>query len=230
MWPKNLKKYHSILELRDYSKKVKVDFKRNELRAKVKIAVIDDDSFKPRSNLENYGFQFDELQDIKSIEKVMPYDIVICDLMDVGVNFDAAAGGASIIGEIKRNFPAKFVIAYTGARANSPEANSAKEFADLYLRKDIEISKLVSELDDAIDYSLDPYDKWIITRQGLIDLDIDIREIVKLEDAYVVSVKEKDASLSKFQAAVRTAGISGHAKAIAQGLTASVIYGILFPA
>ncbi|WP_420024759.1 hypothetical protein ACN9JG_22875 (plasmid) [Cereibacter azotoformans] len=230
MWLKTLSKYQSVLEIRDFSKKSKAKFNRKELRAKVKIGVIDDDSFKPRANLENYGFQFDELQDITSIDKVIPYDVVICDLMDVGVNFDAAAGGASIIQEIKRNFPAKFIIAYTGARGNSPEASSAKEFADLFLKKDILISDLVSELDQAIDYSLDPYEKWVITRQGLIDLDIDIREVVKLEDAYVSSVKEEDANLSKFQSAIKGAGISGHAKAIAQSLVASVIYGILFSA
>lgn len=230
MWPKKLEKYHSILEIKDYIKSTKIEFKRNDLRGKIKICVIDDDSFKPRANLENYGFQFDELQDIKSIEKVSPYDVVICDLMDVGVNFDVARGGASIIGEIKNNFPAKFVIAYTGARANSVEANAAKEYADLYLKKDIEITDLVAELDSAIDYSLDPYERWIITRQSLIDLDVDLREVLKLEDAYVTSVIEKDSNLATFRSAIQGSGISGHAKGMAQSLAASIVYGILFPA
>lgn len=229
MWPKKLEKYHSILEIRDYITSKKIEFKRNDLRGRIKIAVIDDDSFKPRSNLENYGFQFDELQDIKSVEKVSPYDIVICDLMDVGMNFDSAAGGASIIGEIKRNYPTKFIIAYTGARANSPESIAAKEYADSYIKKDTEITKIVTELDDAIDYSLDPYEKWIITRQGLIDLDVDLREILKLEDAYVQSIISKDAGLQTFHSAISVAAISGHAKSIAQSLAASIIYGILFP-
>ncbi|MEH7827531.1 hypothetical protein [Gemmobacter denitrificans] len=229
MWPKKLEKYRSILEIRDYIKSKKVEFKRNDLRGKIKIAVIDDDSFKPRPNLENYGFQFDELQDIKSIEKISKYDIVICDLMDVGTNFDSAIGGASIIGEIKRNYPSKYVIAYTGARANSPESIAAKEYADAHVKKDTEITKLVSELDEAIDYSLDPYEKWIITRQGLIDLDVDLREVVKLEDAYVQSVLSKDANLQGFKSAIISAAIPGHAKAIAQSLAASVIYRILFP-
>lgn len=227
-WPKALAKYHSALEIRDFAKIARVEFKRNELRSQVKICVIDDDSFRARPNLENYGFQFDELQDIRTVDKVRPYEVVICDLMDVGKNFDAAAGGASIISEIKRNYPTKFVIAYSGARSNSQEASSARDYADRFLKKDIEISKLVAELDNAIDYSLDPYEKWTVTRQELIDLEVDLREILKLEDAYVSSVLAKDSSLKKFANAVNSASITGHAKAISQSLVASIIYEILF--
>src|SRR5690606_38120807 len=99
---------------------------------------------------------------------VADYDIILCDLMGVGVNFDQSIGGASIIREIKENYPTKYVIAYTGARANASESNAAKEFADDFLKKDAEISTWVERLDEAIEFSSNPYERWLVTRQSLI--------------------------------------------------------------
>ena len=228
MWSKGINRYQSALQIKDHAKKSRIGKTQNELRQAIKIAIIDDEQFKPRSNLESYGYRFDELQDIRSIEQVREYDIILCDLMGVGHNFDSAIGGASVIKEIKLNYPVKFIIAYTGARSNSAEANAAREYADLHLKKDIEISSWVQELDAAIDFSLDPYQRWVITRQGLLDFEVDLREIVKLEDAYVTSISQGDSKLEAFRHAIGVAQLSGHAKAIAQSLAASVIYGILF--
>ncbi|QRZ15730.1 hypothetical protein JWJ88_15580 [Paracoccus methylovorus] len=199
-----------------------------DIRSSVKIAIIDDEKFKAHANLTTYGYKIQELPDIKSLDDISDFDVIICDLMGVGQNFDKSIGGASVIKEIKDNYPTKYVIAYTGARSNTPEANVAKQFSDDFIKKDDDITKLVSKLDEAIDIASDPYERWLITRQGLIDLEIDLRKILELESAYVEAIDSNDREFSEVKAILRGADLGGHAKGIIQSLIASGIWAIVF--
>ncbi|GLQ06061.1 hypothetical protein GCM10007924_12820 [Sneathiella chinensis] len=201
---------------------------QQELRGSTRIAIIDDEKFKAYNNLTTYGYNIKELPDITSLDQVVGFDIILCDLMGVGQNFDSSIGGASIIREIKENYPTKFVIAYSGARGNSAEANAAKRYADEFIKKDEEITKWVEKLDRAIEFSSDPYQRWLVTRQGLIDHEVDIRRIVELESAYVEAIKNHDQDFSKVKKMLETIDIGGNAKGIVQSLIASAIYSIIF--
>lgn len=227
-WPKTLNSYSSILELRDDAKLSRISKPVNEIRSSVKIAIIDDEKFRPLPNLTSYGYRITELPDIKSILETKEYDIVFCDLMGVGNNFDQSLGGASIIKEIKKNYPSKGVIAYTGSRANTSEAIAARKFADDFVKKDAEISQWVETLDRAINIAIDPYHRWIAARQGLMDIDVDIRRIVELESSYVDALKAKDPHFTKLNELARKAEIGGHARGIVQGLISSAIYSLIF--
>jgi CheY-like chemotaxis protein len=228
LWPKSLNSYSSILEVKDFARAHRTTKSRMEIRSTVKIVVIDDEKFVARSNLANYGFDITELPDLKSITEIRGFDIILCDLMGVGNNFDRSIGGASIIKEIKYNYPTKFVIAYTGARQNTAEAQAAKTYADDFIKKDADVSKWVEELDDAIEYSSDPYNRWVIARDGLLSSEIDIRKIVEIESAYVDAIKSKDQKFEKVSEILTKADIGGNAKAIVQGLISSAIYAIVF--
>jgi len=228
VWPKLLYSFSSIKELRDYSKDSKIFNSKKEIRSTAKIAVIDDEKLRARPNLETYGYNITEFPDIRSINEVSDFDVILCDLMGIGKNFDQSVGGASIIREIKENFPTKVVIAYTGARSNAAESTVAKEFADGFIKKDAEISKLVERLDEAIEAASDPYRRWIVARQGLIDEEVDIRRIVELESAYVRSVKSSDSSFKDLVEVSTKMDISGHAKSIIQNLISSAIYSFIF--
>lgn len=226
--PKPLSAYRSVIELRDHSKGKKASMSPKDIRSSVKIAIIDDEKFKAHANLTTYGYKIQELPDIKSLDDISDFDVIICDLMGVGQNFDKSIGGASVIKEIKDNYPTKYVIAYTGARSNTPEANVAKQFSDDFIKKDDDITKLVSKLDEAIDIASDPYERWLITRQGLIDLEIDLRKILELESAYVEAIDSNDREFSEVKAILRGADLGGHAKGIIQSLIASGIWAIVF--
>ncbi len=226
--PKPLSAYRSVIELRDHSKNKKVSMSQKEIRSAVKIAIIDDEKFKAHSNLTTYGYKIEELPDIKSLDDISDFDVIICDLMGVGQNFDKSIGGASIIKEIKDNYPTKYVIAYTGARSNTAEASAAKQFSDDFIKKDDDITKLVGKLDDAIDIASDPYERWLTTRQGLIDLEIDLRKILELESAYVEAINSNDKDFSEVGAILKGADLGGHAKGIVQSLIASGIWSIVF--
>lgn len=223
MLPMFLNSYRSALDLRDVARAVRSSKPQNQLRATVRIVVIDDEKFQAFSNLSSYGYNISELPDIKSISDIESYDIVLCDLMGVGKNFDKTIGGASIIREIKKNYPTKFVVAYSGARANSIEASAAREYADEFIKKDEDISRWVERLDAIIETVVDPYEMWLVARQGLIDNEIDIRRIVELEDAYVRSINTKDANFGPLRKLIVKIDLRGNSKAIIQGLISSAI-------
>lgn len=230
MLPKPLSAYRSVIELREHSNGKKASMSQKDIRSSVKIAIIDDEKFKAHSNLTTYGYKIQELPDIKSLDEVKDFDVIICDLMGVGQNFDKSIGGASIIKELKDNYPTKYVIAYTGARSNTAEANVAKQFSDDFIKKDDDITKLVGKLDEAIDIASDPYERWLITRQGLIDLEIDLRKILELESAYVEAIDSNDSEFSEIKTILKEADLGGHAKGIVQSLIASGIWKIVFAA
>ncbi|WP_054312270.1 hypothetical protein [Mesorhizobium sp. 1M-11] len=228
MWPKLLNSYRSVLELRDFARITRSSKPQKQLRAAARIAVIDDEKFQAFSNLTSYGYNITELPDLRSVSEVENFDIVLCDLMGVGNNFDKSIGGASIIGEIKRNYPTKFVVAYSGARANSNESAAAREVADEFIKKDADISKWVERLDEIIHTVVDPYQMWLVARQGLIDNEIDIRRIIELEDAYVRSIANKDKDFSYVKKTLGKIDLGGNAKAIVQGLISSAIFALVF--
>ncbi len=223
-----LNSYKSALEIRDFAKQNNLRKTKADIRGSVKIAVIDDEKFVALNNLKSHGYDVAELPDISRIQEISEYDIILCDLMGVGKNFDANAGGGSIIREIKKNYPTKFVIAYTGARANSSEAILAKESCDGFLKKDADMSEWTDTLDQCVEHLLDPYLMWRDARQQLLEIETDIREVVRLENAYVKAVLSRDKSFSELRSRVRRADLSGNAKAIIQSLVASTIYGFIF--
>lgn len=227
MWPKSLNSYRSIQELRDVARAMRSSQPQNKLRSTVRIAVVDDEKFLPFANLTSYGYNITELPDVRNISDIESYDIVLCDLMGVGLHFDKSIGGASIIAEIKKNYPTKFVVAYSGARSNSTEAVAARDYADEFIKKDADISKWVERLDEIISTVIDPYEMWLVARQGLINNEIDIRRVVELEDAYVTSLKNKDISFQLLRSFIAKVDLGGNSKAIIQGLISSAIFALV---
>lgn len=223
-----LNSYHSVLEIRDFAKKNKVMQTKADLRGAVKIAVIDDEKFAAFSNLKSYGYNITELQDISKISEVSDFDIVLSDLMGVGRNFDSSIGGASLIREIKANYPTKIVIAYTGARANTAESIAAKEYCDHFLKKDADMTEWTEMLDAYVDQVADPYQMWIAARQDLLDHEMDIRDVLRLENAYVHAVLSKDSEFKDLKRQFSKIDLNGHAKGILQSLIASAIFTLVF--
>lgn len=223
-----LQTYKSVLEIRDFAKKDKLNKTQADIRGAVKIAVIDDEKFQPMSNLKSYGYNITLLDDISKISEVEGFDIVLSDLMGVGVHFDKAIGGASVIKEIKANYPTKIVIAYTGARANSGEAIAAKDYCDHFLKKDADLTEWSEMLDAFVQQVIDPYKMWLNARDGLLDLELDLKDVLKLEDAYVRSVLARDEEFKSIHQVLAKADISGNARGIVQSLIASAIYGLIF--
>lgn len=194
-------------------------------RSSVPIAVIDDEQFKAEHNLKNVGYNITYLGDIKNIREIEPYNIILCDLQGVGRHLDNRKQGAFIIDEIKRNHPEKFVLAYTGGALDDEITVQAQLYADYFIRKDADMDEWRDKLDEVIGVLSNPIEVWRRQRAALIDADVNTLDILRLEDAYVRSVKSGDPST--YIDFVRSSGLNPDVRSVANSLIASGIFKIL---
>jgi len=160
------------------------------LRARVPIVVIDDQGFAYLDVLRNHGFSIQLLNDITDIKAVESYPIVVCDVRGVGKSFGSTFEGAHVISEIKKHYPNKILIVYTGQRFDA-SFNQYFALCDSSIKKDAESEQWVEVLDNAIAAFVDPIAEWKKLRDYLIDLDVPTIRIAELEDSYVSAVLEK---------------------------------------
>ena len=86
-----------------------------ELKRRFDIGVLDDEPFVQANALRAHGFRIVELGgDIKSVEQVASYPIVVCDIKGVGRAFGSKYEGAHVLSEIRKAYPDKYLIAFTG--------------------------------------------------------------------------------------------------------------------
>lgn len=192
-------------------------------RAAIRIAVIDDQPFLPQTNLQSYGYTVTPIGDLKSIPEVRDFHIVLCDVMGVGRHFDAKTQGATLISEIKKTYPEKVVIAYTGGAMNDPAVRSARERADMLIRKDADGEEWTTKLDGISQQAVDPHIMWQKIRSRFVELDVDTKDILLLEDAYVRSVLH-GGLLSDLDSVASNLNVNTDVRAIIQGLASSAIY------
>lgn len=190
-------------------------------RSKVSIAIIDDEPFTAQQNLTNHGYDVHPIGDIKKLDEIDAYNIILCDLAGVGLNFNEQYQGAYLIDEIKRNHPEKFVVAYTGGAPNDEITQRANKAADTFIRKDANMEEWRDKLDDLIERLCDPVIVWRRQRDALVKQNVATLDILRLEDAFVKSVEIGEPAV--FQKKAKSLDLSGDARAIAQSLIGSGI-------
>ena len=97
--------WKSINELDDL---IRVNRARQDnfaLRHNVPVVVIDDQPFDPANNLHHNHYTINHLTDIRTIDDIKIYPIVLCDLQGVGTKLHVELQGAHLIKEIKKHFP-----------------------------------------------------------------------------------------------------------------------------
>lgn len=199
-------------------------------RSVIRIAAIDDEPFSPEVNLRNFGYNIIHLGDIKSIAEVNEFPIILCDIMGVGRHFGSSAQGGSLIKEISENFPTKILVAYTGASLGSQQVKIARQFADEVMKKDADIAEWTEILDSYVLKSSDPSFIWTRARKRFVEIGLDTKVILILEDAYVRSILRKEKGLDTLQRATEKVDLKGNARGIVQGLIASILYAAIFGA
>jgi len=214
--------YSQIEDLRRDQTMSRVGASDHERRALFPIGVIDDQPFHYEQNLQANNFQVKYLGDINSIDEVSDFNIVLCDLQGVGTRMNSKGQGAYIIDEIKRHNPEKFVVAYTGGSLDDSITVRAQDHSDFFLKKDADIDDWRDTLDNIIRELSDPILVWRRQRDALVEADVPTLEILKLEDAYVKSVKQK--SDQPYRAIAAKNQFSPDLRSIAQSLIASGIF------
>lgn len=191
----------------------------NEQRSQFKICIIDDTIFETGRLLRSYGYKFQEIGDLKSVHEVKEFDVVLCDLMGVGLNFDIKQQGATLIKEISKNYPTIIIAAYTASSGWSDQVILAQQYADKFIRKDADQDDWTQALDNLIGLAADPRVLWMRARRALIDQGVDTKEILMLEDAYVESILNNDAKMKLLESKKDAFGLSP----VAQGIILKLI-------
>lgn len=166
----------------------------SELKQRNSIAVIDDEQFLMAAALKNHKFNIVEIGgDISSIEQVMAFPIVICDIKGVGKAFGSIYEGAHVISEIRKAYPDKYIITFSGSQYDV-SYNKSLNSADVSATKDSNIDYWVSILEKGLKSVGDPKERWLRFRRTMIDKGIDAYDLFKLETAFVKSIKEKNSA------------------------------------
>jgi DNA-binding NarL/FixJ family response regulator len=162
------------------------------LRPQVPIVVIDDNGFLYLDVLRNHGFRITELRDVNDVRTVEPYPIVVSDIRGVGGAFKSQYEGAHVLAEIRKHYPNKILLVYTGQQFDAT-FNRYFALCDGSITKDAESQQWVEVLDNAIATFLDPIGQWKKLRSYLIALDVPTIRLAELEHQYVSAVLKKQA-------------------------------------
>lgn len=170
----------------------------SQIKRGTQIAVIDDQPFKRADALRRHGFNILEVGDIRSIDQVAAYPIVVCDIRGVGVHFDSSLEGAHLISEIRKSYPDKFLVTYSGAQFDVSYNQSLKS-VDLSIEKDASTEKWVAILDEGVSVANCPRRRWLRFRSMLLSRGIELHDVFRLEQGYIKAIESRDHSKMKIE-------------------------------
>lgn len=166
------------------------------LKRSNQIAVIDDEPFARSDALRAHKFNVVELGDIRSVDQVAEYPIVVCDIRGVGRALHSDLEGAHLVAEIRKSYPDKFLVSYSGAQFDITY-NEALRSVDASLPKDASTDQWVNTLELGLVKVGNPRERWLRLRKTLLDRGVDIHEVFELEQKFIRAVERRDASQLK---------------------------------
>lgn len=196
-----------------------------EAKSRTEIAVLDDNHFSPKEALVNHKFRIVELgPDIRSIDQISAYHIIICDVAGVGRAFGSNLEGAHLVTEIRKAYPDKFLMAYTGLTYSLAITNALTS-ADKRMEKDASIEAWVQTLEMGINEVMNPRNRWIRMRKALLERGVELYDVFKLEQAFISSVQQKKPALLANEA--RSLGVSQEVKDLVIKFTATAVASLI---
>lgn len=165
-----------------------------KLRENTSILIIDNEDFPLEEALSSLGFRLKKKNGNEEnfcINDYAEYDIVLCDISGVGQHLSSKYEGAFLANEIKKAYPNKIVISYTST-SYSPQYYQFQQFLDGIIPKGNSIEDWVALLDDRIKKLADIKYQWVITRNKLLQENVNIGIVANLEHLFVKSVINKD--------------------------------------
>lgn len=184
MWKFLSNKKYTILDLNITSS----SYTYNQ-REKFKIAFIDDEDFIYLDRLIKLGFRINKYDDVKDLEMLSSYDIIISDIRGVGKSFNSDAEGAFLLHELKKIYPYKVFAAYTGS-AFDVKINSYLSGIQV-IKKDFSIDEWSTAIDSLIFDISNPKKVWKRIRSELLDIEVPLSDLVELENEFVSRILNK---------------------------------------
>jgi hypothetical protein len=164
-----------------------------ELKQRYQIAVIDDQPFLKAEALRNHKFQVVEIGDIKAIDQVSAYPVIVCDIRGVGTAFGSGLEGAHLIAEIRKAYPDKFIMSYSGAEFDM-SYNESLSKVDVAVPKDAQTEYWVKVLEEGITTVGDTKRRWVRFRNTLLQRGVEVHDVFRLEQAFIKSLEKRDSS------------------------------------
>ena len=181
-------KKYALIDLREIINSLNID--RNETR----IAIIDDQNIALIPKIKKHSYNITHFKDIENINDLQKFKVIICDIQGVGKKFGSKYEGAHLISEIKKEYPLKYVVAFSG-KSFDPTYNKFFKMCDDVMQKGSDINEWVTCLDLAIKNTINPKYNWEIARKTLLESNVSLNEISKIEQAFIKTIIKNDISI-----------------------------------
>ena len=219
----------SYLSLRDLMERRAVKTAKSgiiDARRSVQILLIDDEELSALPSLKSNSFKVIRVEGVERIDEVQDYPVVMVDLLGVGKSLNPVSQGAHLIQQIKKVYPEKYVIAYTGG-GTAALTSLAVESADRYTTKDINIEKWCDLLDVAVAEVSNPVALWSKFRHRLLNQGVTPFQLTELEDAYVRGLLSDNQDLPRtLNEKAIAVGIDQDVRNVIAGLVANTIFAL----
>lgn len=160
-----------------------------KLKREVTLAVVDDEVFRYVRELQAHDYHVTEMgADISSVRQFEAYSVIACDIRGVAPRFGSRQEGAHLIAEIRKAYPDKYLIAYTGSTFDST-INQKLSAADSAINKDAPFDFWHTELERALVAVGNPRARWLRFRKSLMSEGLDGWDIFSIEQAFIKAVK-----------------------------------------
>jgi len=165
----------------------------NELRARTRILVIDDDphSF-PFEALRKEGYAIDhwlKVENLHTLEEGQ-YDIIFLDIQGVALEY-TTDDGLGILEHLKEVNPSQIVVAFS-AHSYDLSKNRFWRLADDSLNKPVEATKCKRLIDNLIESKRTPARYWQSVKVLLQQQGLNEKEIMRIEDKIVRALEKKN--------------------------------------
>lgn len=197
----------------------------NEAKTRVEIAVLDDNPFAPKEALLNHKFRVVELgADIRSLDQVSTYSVVVCDVKGVGRAFGSTLEGAHLVTEMRKVFPDKYIMAYTGMTYSLAMMNALTS-ADKRMEKDASVEVWIQTLEFGINEVMNPRNRWMRMRRALLERGVELFDVLMLEQAFIKSVQTRTPDVLANRA--KALGVSQEVKDLVVKFSATAVSALI---
>ncbi len=187
-------------------------------RVSTPILIIDDNKFAQIDNLRNNDFKVTQIEDLDDFAKLKGYAIILCDIDGVGLKL-GFKDGADLMVEIKKRYPMKPLIAYS-SRDYKIDKISSK--VNQTMDKDLALPLWIKNIDNLIRDLYNPKAQWLEARKLLLERNVDIYTVAKLESDFIKHMNEKN--VKSFNTSELVNILHDNVKPIIQSLIANYIF------
>ena len=193
----------SVLRLKTIKSWQESNLKKSELgRSHVKICIIDNDGVNLTQLKQQSYEQVTWETDYTKLDDFKDFDVILCDIKGIGLNFKKKKEGLSVAEELKKAYPYKVVLIYSGQNPNDfdPSFDRANNPFDGFVVKGESTLDLVNELDKYCEVFWNPVSGWKRIEQILRKDDVSNKVIAYLEHEFVKSLThEHDLDVTKIR-------------------------------